>query len=90
MMPGGLWQMVQRRAKAAGIEGPVSVHGFRHSFARAYLMSGGNLGVLSQTLGHRDVRTTIDYYGVFAIGQLKELHARHSPMANLFEGDEDN
>jgi site-specific recombinase XerD len=85
----GLWQMVQRRAKQAGIEGPVSVHGLRHSFARAYLSSGGNLGSLSQTLGHSDVRTTVDYYGIFAVGQLKEQHAKHSPMSKLFGGDGD-
>jgi site-specific recombinase XerD len=90
MSPDSLWQMVQRRAKQAGIEGPVSVHGFRHSFAREYLMSGGDLGALAQTLGHSDVRTTVDYYAVFAVGQLKELHRRHSPMAKLFsDGKED-
>ena len=89
LTPNGLWQIINRRAKQAGIEGPVSVHGFRHSFSRAYLMSGGDLGALSQTLGHSDVRTTVDYYGVFAVGQLQELHRRHSPMAGLFGGDED-
>ena len=90
LTPNGLWQLLQRRAKLAGIEGPVSVHGLRHSFAREYLMSGGNLGALSQTLGHSDVRTTVDYYGVFAVGQLQELHRRHSPMAGLFGGNEDD
>jgi site-specific recombinase XerD len=90
LTPNGLWQVVQRRAKKAGIKGPVSVHGFRHSFAREYLMGGGDLGALSQTLGHDDVRTTIDHYGIFAVRQLQELHRRFSPMARLFderEGD---
>jgi site-specific recombinase XerD len=90
MTTSGLWQMLQRRAKAAGIEGPVSVHGLRHSFARAYLTSGGNLGALAQTLGHSDVRVTADYYGIFAMGQLKEQHAKHSPMSKLFGSDDDD
>jgi site-specific recombinase XerD len=51
-------------------------------------MSGGDLGTLAQTLGHSDVRTTVDYYGVFAVGQLKEQHAKHSPVARLFNNGE--
>jgi hypothetical protein len=47
-------------------------------------MGGGDLGALAQRLGHEDVRTTNDYYGIYALGQLQELLQRHSPMSKLF------
>ena len=53
-------------------------------------MGGGDLDALAQTLGHEDVRTINDYYGIYALGQLQELLQRHSPMAKLFSnGKED-
>ncbi|NLF02991.1 MAG: tyrosine-type recombinase/integrase [Anaerolineales bacterium] len=94
LSPSGLWQAINRRARRAGIEGSVSVHGFRHAFARGYLMSGGDLGSLADILGHSDIRTTADYYGVFSIQELQRKHREHSPMSRLFdwrndEGDSD-
>jgi site-specific recombinase XerD len=86
----GVWQMINRRAKRAGIEGPVSVHGFRHEFARTYLLAGGNLGILSQTMGHEQISTTKDYYGIFTVGELKREHQKYSPMLYLFEGSEED
>ncbi len=83
LTPSGLWQMVQRRAKRAGIEGPVSVHGFRHTFARLYLLDGGDLGTLSELMGHEDVSTTKRWYGVFALPELQEKHKQHSPLIQM-------
>lgn len=87
LSPNGLWQALNRRARKAGIEGPVSVHNFRHTFARHYLLNGGDLGTLAQILGHTDVRTTIEYYAIYTVNELQEKHRQHSPVAKLFGGE---
>lgn len=46
----GLYQMIRRRARQAGLEG-VFVHLFRHSFAHHYLLAGGTEGDLSIQAG---------------------------------------
>jgi site-specific recombinase XerD len=37
------------------------VHRCRHAFAMRWLEAGGNLAVLQQILGHRDLSTTMRY-----------------------------
>jgi site-specific recombinase XerD len=87
LTPNGLWQALNRRAKQAGVEGPVSIHDFRHTFARQYLLDGGDLGTLAQILGHSDVRITVEYYSIYTVGELKQKHRQHSPVAKLFGGE---
>lgn len=85
LKPTGVWQMLDRRAKRAGVEGPTGPHSFRHAFAKDYLLSGGDLASLSEILGHSDVRVTADWYAIFAIRELQEKHRRHSPAARIFD-----
>lgn len=85
----GILQMLKRRAKRAGIEGPVNPHSFRHGFARDYLKSGGDLASLADLMGHSDIKVTKEWYGVFTIGDLQEKHSQHSPIAQLFKKDND-
>jgi site-specific recombinase XerD len=86
LTPSGLWQALNRRARKAGIEGPVSTHNFRHTFARQYLRNGGDLGTLAQILGHSDVRTTVEYYAIYTVNELQQKHRQHSPVAKLLGG----
>ncbi|MCX8066333.1 MAG: tyrosine-type recombinase/integrase, partial [Anaerolineae bacterium] len=51
----GVRQMLRRRGKQAGIKGRISPHMFRHSFAREFLLNGGDLATLSDLLGHSSV-----------------------------------
>ncbi|NLX42132.1 MAG: tyrosine-type recombinase/integrase, partial [Chloroflexi bacterium] len=90
MAANGVNRILQRRATEAGIEGPVNPHSFRHAFARDFLMHGGDLASLADLMGHSSVTVTRDYYAVFAIQELQEKHARHSPIAQIFEGTGDN
>lgn len=85
LTPNGAWQLVNRRAKDAGFEKPVSVHRFRHTFAINYLMDGGDLASLSDILGHTDVSTTKRWYGNFALSQLQMKHNRHSPVVQMMK-----
>jgi site-specific recombinase XerD len=81
-------KMLDTRAKQAGCEGPTNAHAFRHAFARDFLLSGGDLGTLADLLGHEDIRTTKEYYGIFLIEELQEKHRRHSPIAQMLGGDD--
>jgi integrase/recombinase XerD len=55
------FRAVQRLAKAAGIEGQISPHSLRHTFATIALDSGTALHDLQDSMGHADPRTTRRY-----------------------------
>lgn len=82
---GAVGQMLKRRGKMAGCEGPVNPHSFRHAFARTYLLNGGDLASLSQLLGHASVEVTASYYARFLVQELQEKHAKFSPLADMEE-----
>jgi site-specific recombinase XerD len=88
MSPNSLRQMLDRRAERAGVTGPHGPHSFRHAFAIAYLMTGGDLPSLSRILGHSSIAVTADFYARFSQEQLRQKHAKHSPVARLFGGGE--
>jgi len=88
LSPSGVIQMLKRRAKKAGVTGPVNPHAFRHFFAREYLLGGGDLASLADLLGHSSVEVTKSYYALFTVRELKEKHRRYSPVTKLLGGDE--
>ena len=83
----GVSHMLTRRAKRAGVTGPCNPHAFRHGFARHYLTSGGNLGTLSDIMGHSDVSVTKSFYGIFSRDELQREHDKYSPLAGLEGGE---
>ena len=86
LTPGGVGQMLQRRARLAGVVGPVNPHSWRHFFAREYLMAGGDLATLADLLGHSDIAVTKANYAIFTVGELRAKHARYSPIAQMQGG----
>jgi site-specific recombinase XerD len=59
--PSEAFRTVQRLAKAAGIEGKISPHSLRHTFATIALDAGTALHDLQDSMGHADPRTTRRY-----------------------------
>lgn len=55
------FRTVQRLAKAAGVEGQISPHSLRHTFATLALDAGTALHDLQDSMGHADPRTTRRY-----------------------------
>jgi integrase len=55
--PGSFARTVRKRTGIADFH----VHRCRHTFASRWLEAGGNLAVLQQILGHRDLSTTMRY-----------------------------
>jgi len=76
----GLWSIVKRCAKTAGIRGPVYPHVLRHTFATHLLEGGADLRSVQILLGHVNISTT-EIYTHISKDQLKSVHKRFHPRA---------
>ena len=76
----GLYKIVQKHARAAGLEGKMSPHTLRHSFATHLLAGGCDLRAVQEMLGHADVSTT-QMYTHLSGAQLKEAYFKAHPRA---------
>jgi site-specific recombinase XerD len=73
------YKMIQRLAKAGGVEGIHNPHAFRHAFAVTWLKQGGDISRLQQTLGHSSSKITLDFYALWDDVHLREAHTKFSP-----------
>ena len=74
-------QMVQKYNTDRGID-RTSIHAFRHTFARLYIMNGGNAFVLQKLMGHSDISVTKEYVELFGT-DLAVDYDRLNPLDNL-------
>jgi site-specific recombinase XerD len=63
LKPSGVYQVLERLAKGAGVVSGWNPHSFRHRRLRDLQAAGVSLGVVSQIAGHADVSVTVDIYG---------------------------
>jgi integrase/recombinase XerD len=77
----GLYKIVQRHARAAGLEGKMSPHTLRHTFATHLLAGGCDLRSLQEMLGHADIATT-QVYTHLSAERLKEVYHQAHPRAH--------
>lgn len=78
LLESGIYQLLERLADRAGVEGRFNPHSFRHRSAIDHILDGGDMASLSQRLGHSSTRVTSDYYLRFQVEELREIHDRHS------------
>ena len=79
----GVQQMLRRVSRKAGITGVrCSPHTFRHTFAKNYLLNGGDIFSLQKILGHSSLASVRLYLNLFA-GDVKRQHQRFSPVDNM-------
>jgi integrase/recombinase XerD len=76
----GLYKIVQRHARTAGLAGRMSPHTLRHSFATHLLAGGCDLRAVQEMLGHADISTT-QMYTHLSGEQLKDVYFRAHPRA---------
>jgi integrase/recombinase XerD len=76
----GLYKIVQRHAKSAGLAGKMSPHTLRHTFATHLLAGGCDLRSLQEMLGHADIATT-QLYTHLSADRLKDVYFDAHPRA---------
>jgi integrase/recombinase XerD len=76
----GLYKIIQRHAKEAGLERKMSPHTLRHTFATHLLSGGCDLRSVQEMLGHADVATT-QLYTHLSRERIKEVYFASHPRA---------
>jgi integrase/recombinase XerD len=76
----GLYKIVQRHARAAGLDGKMSPHTLRHTFATHLLAGGCDLRAVQEMLGHADIATT-QIYTHLSAERLKDVYFKAHPRA---------
>ena len=74
-------QMVADYNRNRGIE-RTSIHAFRHTFARLYILNGGNAFILQKLMGHSEISVTKEYVDLFGT-DLSVGYERLNPLDSL-------
>jgi integrase/recombinase XerD len=74
------WNIVLASAQASGLEGKVSPHVFRHSYATHLLDGGADIRVVQELLGHSSVTTT-QIYTLVTIDKIRQSYSSAHPRA---------
>jgi len=77
----GLYKIIRRHAKAAGLDGKMSPHTLRHTFATHLLAGGCDLRSVQEMLGHADVATT-QLYTHLSNDEIKDIYFKAHPRAS--------
>jgi integrase/recombinase XerD len=78
----GLYKIVQRYARDVGLDGRMSPHTLRHTFATHLLAGGCDLRSLQEMLGHADIATT-QIYTHLSAERLKDAYFKAHPRATV-------
>jgi integrase/recombinase XerD len=78
----GLYKIVQRHARTAGLARRMSPHTLRHTFATHLLAGGCDLRSLQEMLGHADIGTT-QVYTHLSTDRLRDVYFNAHPRAQI-------
>jgi integrase/recombinase XerD len=74
------WTTVLKAAESVGLQGRVSPHVFRHSYATHLLDGGADIRVVQELLGHASVTTT-QIYTLVTIDKVRESYSLAHPRS---------
>jgi integrase/recombinase XerD len=77
----GLYKIVQRHARTAGLADKMSPHTLRHTFATHLLAGGCDLRSVQEMLGHADIATT-QIYTHLSAERLRDVYFDAHPRAS--------
>jgi integrase/recombinase XerD len=76
----GIWKILRKHVKRAGVTKRVKPHTLRHCFATHLLEGGADLAAVQEMLGHADISTTQIYTHVDR-EYLRDIHKRYHPRS---------
>ena len=76
----GLYKVIAKHARSAGLAGKMSPHTLRHTFATHLLSGGCDLRSVQEMLGHADIATT-QLYTHLSSEHLKDAYFKAHPRA---------
>lgn len=69
--------------KKARINKPITAHCLRNNFAKRFLLSGGDIFMLSKILGHSSVTVTEKAYLDLTMSDIRKSYQRYSPLESM-------
>lgn len=72
---------ISRYNRARGVE-KISLHLFRHTYAKLYIVAGGDAFRLQKLLGHSDLTMTKHYVALYA-DDLKDNYDKYNPLEQI-------
>ena len=78
----GVYQMLKRRKKLAGVTGDAHPHAWREFFARSYIERGGDVATAARLLGNSP-EVILKNYSIFTSQEVMDSHEKYSPFTGL-------